>query len=345
MGRKTVYNYIVSDELYDKVLEDNKNLLSEFVEYLRSVDRAYRTVESYVADVKIFYVWNLQKNNNKFFVDLTKRDIMKYQNYLLNELGHSPNRIRRLKSALSSMSNFIESMMDDEYPDFKPIINKVSSPVLQPVREKTVLTEEQLEYLLSYLVENKKYQHACALALGIASGARKSELLRFKVSYFKDEHIKYGALYKTPEMIKTKGRSNKGKMLYKYVLVSKFKKYFELWMQEREKLGILGEELFWTKYGNDGEWKPANITTLDSYAQTFSEILNISWYWHSLRHFFTTDLCKENIPESVVKDIVGWSNLEMVNLYNDQEIDDELGKYFNEDGIKGVEKKSLSDLK
>lgn len=34
----------------------------------------------------------------------------------------------------------------------------------------------------------------------------------------------------------------------------------------------------------------------------------------------------------------------MVDLYNDLEVDDMLGDFFSEKGIKQVEKKSLSDL-
>ncbi len=341
MPRKTVYNNIVTEELWNKVNEENKELLEEFLEYLQSTDKSPTTINSYNSDIQIFFVWNLQKNKNKFFVDINKREIMKYQNYLLNELKHSSNRIRRLKSSISSMSNFIESMMDDLYPDFRNIINKVPAPVKQPVREKTVLTEEQVQELLDYLVENKKYHHACVFALALASGSRKAELLRFKASYFQDENIKYGALYKTPEKIKTKGRSSKGKMLNRYILVSKFKPYFDLWMKQREELGIEGEELFWVKYG---QWKPADVTTLDSYAKTFSKILGIDFYWHSLRHYFTTELCKANIPANVVKDIIGWESTAMVDIYNDTEVDEELGKYFDESGIKEVENKTLSDL-
>jgi chorismate mutase len=55
-------------------------------------------------------------------------------------------------------------------------------------------------------------------------------------------------------------------------------------------------------------------------------------------------MCKCNIPASIIKDIVGWENVSMVDLYDDTEVDDELGKYFNADGIKMIEKKDLSDL-
>ena len=135
MGRKTVYNNLVSPEIYIQVSEDNKNILNEFIVYLMSTDKSPLTIKAYTGDIKYFLVWNLQKNNNKFFVDLIKRDILKYQNYLLNELKLSSNRIRSLKSAISSMSIFIESMMEDLYPDFKNIINQIPAPVKQNSRE------------------------------------------------------------------------------------------------------------------------------------------------------------------------------------------------------------------
>lgn len=342
MGRKTQQHTIVTSELWEQVSKDNKDLMNDFIEYCKSTSKSPNTINGYTDDIMIFYVWNFKNNNNKFFVDLNKRDIMKYQNYLVNELLLSPNRVRRLKAAISSMSNFIETIMDDIYPNFKPIINKVPAPPKQDVREKTVLEDEQINSLLNYLVENKKYQQACCLALAVSSGSRKSELLRFKVSYFNDENIIYNALYKTPEKIKTKGRSL-GKYIYRYVLVKQFKPYLDLWMQEREKLGITGDELFWNY--RKGQWNPATVPLLNSWSIQFSKILNCDFYFHSTRHFFTTSLCKANIPASVIKDIVGWESTNMVDIYNDTEVDDEVGKYFDESGIKQVEQKSLADMK
>jgi integrase len=300
------------------------------------------SINGYEGDIKICFVWNLQYNNNKFFIDFTKRDIMKYQNWILNTLGNSSNRIRRMKAAISSLSNYIENILDDEFKNYRNIVNKIPAPPKQEVREKTVLSDEQVDNLLKQLVDEGKYQHACVLALAAASGARKSELLRFKVSYFTDTNIKYDALYKTPEKMKTKGRSSRGKMIFRYVIVSKFKPFLDLWMNKREELGIEGEELFWNKY--DKIIKPSDVSTLNSYALTFSKMLGVDFYWHSLRHYFTTALCKANIPADVIKDIVGWESTNMVSIYNDTEIDEELGKYFDADGIKQAESKSLNDL-
>ena len=339
--RKTRKEMQTSPELIAQISKENKELSKEFVEYLKATGKATTTISAYKSDLDLFFVWNLLNNDNKFFIDFTKRDVMKYQSHLISDLELSSNRIRRRKAVLSSLSNFIENMMDDLYENYKPIINKIPSPPKQEVREKTVLEDEQIERLLNYLVENKQYQKACVLSLALNSGSRKSELLRFKVSYFTEQNIIYGSLYKTPEKIKTKGRGI-GKFINKYVIVAQFKPYFDLWMKQREELGITCDELFANKRA--GEWQPLLVTSVDSYAESFSKILGIDFYWHSCRHFFTTSMCKSNIPASIIKDIVGWENISMVDLYDDTEVDDELGKYFNEDGMKKVEQKGLDDL-
>ena len=159
-GRKTVYNSISSPEKIAKVNPENIQLGNDFLEYLTSIDRSKSTVDAYRNDLNIFWCWCLEFNQNKFFVDLSKREIAKYQNYCLNTLGWSPARMRRVKSTLSSLSNYIESMLDDEY-DFRPIIRKIENPAACAVREKTILDGEQLQDLLDKLIEKEQYDKAC----------------------------------------------------------------------------------------------------------------------------------------------------------------------------------------
>lgn len=343
MARETIRHQLGTDEKYTRVCDDNKNLLDEFVEYLQSVGRSELTIKGYVSDIKILYCWALEYNSNKFFIDFGKRDFMKYQNYLLNTLKLSSNRIRRQRSSMSSMANYVENMMDDIYPNFRNIVNKLEAPAKQMVREKTILEDEQCQQLLDYLIENKKYQMAVAFALGLSSGRRKAEIPRLKVSHIKEEYLKYGSLYKTPEKIKTKGKGG-GKYIYVYILKTKFKPYFDLWMEERKRLGVPEDmdEMFVVK--RKGEWVSAPISTFDSWAIKFSEVLGVDFYWHSLRHAFTTEMVKNNIPASVIKDIISWESTDMVDLYTDIDVDDKLGEYFGEEGIKKVESKGLSDL-
>ena len=193
------------------------------------------------------------------------------------------------------------------------------------------------------MVEKEQYQKACILALAWASGSRKSELLRYKVSYFVEENKLFGgSLYKTPEKMKTKGRGRAGKLLEKYVLVGKFEKYFNLWMEEREKYGIDSDELFLSAYKSNP--RPMKVGALDNYAEEFTKFLGVDFYFHCLRHNFTTGLSQAGIPHHVIKEIVGWSDVSMVLTYDDSTVDDKLGDYFGEEGIKKVEKKTLNDL-
>lgn len=328
MGRKTVYNNIVTEEKWQEVNKKNKELMEDWKEYLFSVDRSPNTIEQYMNDLKIFFVWAMENIDNKFFVELTKKDVMKFQNYLLNKLQLSPARIRRIKSTLSSMSIYIENILDDEYENYRNIINKIPNPVLEPVREKTILQDEDVQKILDTLVEKEQYQQACLFALAAFSGARKSELLRFKVEYFNPENVVYG-LYKTPEKIKTKGRGKTGKLIHKYVLAKEFQPYFDLWMNKRQENGIVNQYLFVDEHN---EVLP--ISTVDSWSIGFGKIINKDVYMHSLRHYYTTLLYRNKIPLTMIQNIGGWADISMCQRYISLELEDELGDYFDSDGFK-----------
>lgn len=340
MGRKTQHNNLTSEALIAQINPQNMRLIQGYEAYLRSIQRSDKTILSYDNDLKIFMVWLLQNSGNKYFIDVTKRDIIAFQNDLLTKNNNSPARIRRLKSTLSSLSNYICNILDDEYPNYRNIVNKVENPVNQPVREKTVLSEEQCQELLDKLCEDKKYEKACLVALAAYSGRRKAELVRFKVSYFDDSNIVYGSLYRTPEKVKTKGRGG-GKMLTLYTLANKFKPYFDLWMAQRKELGIESEWLF---PDNQDPTKHIEPETLSNWADTFTRIMGLPIYIHLFRHLFTTQCSKSGLPDDVIQALVGWESAEMLKIYKDFTEDDQFAKYFDANGIKQVESKKLEEL-
>jgi len=340
MGRKTVMNNLTSPELIAQVNPDNIDLMNDFLEYLESTQRAESTIEQYRRDLYIAFVWSLQHNNNTFYCDWTKRNIVKLQNWLLNENQNSPARVRRFKSTLSSLGNYVENVLDDEYPNFRNIIRKIESPLNQPVREKTVMTNEDIEKMLDYFVDKKQYKKACGIALMAYSGRRKAEICRFRVSDFdEDKLICEGSLWKS-DPIKTKGRG-KGKFLNCYTLAHKFKPYLDMWMEERERLGIESEWLF---QDNSDPLKQMNATEITSWMRTVSNVMDMDIYAHAFRHRYTTMLSEEGIPDGVIKEILGWTDIGLVSVYNDRTTDDTLDMYFGADGIKKVEQKGLSDL-
>jgi len=340
MARSTVYNQITTPELIKQIHKENIKLYEDFLSYLASINRSVRTIDSYRNDLEIFFCWNFNENNNKDFIDITKREFARFQNHALNTWEWSPKRTRRVKSTLSSLSNYIENILDEEpkYKEYRSIVRKIEDPSNVAVREKTVVSDDEIDRLLSVLVEQREYQKACVVALAAMSGARKSELLRFKVEFFVDENIIFDSLYKTPKII-TKGRG-KGTLLHKYVLLD-FKYYLDLWLEHRKELGIDSEWLFVSK--QDGEWNQMKISTLDSWTNKFTKILGASFYFHMLRHYLCTKLLKLSLPQNIVQEYFGWSSAEMLNIYNDIDASDEFGKYFTKDGIQGKEG-SLGDL-
>jgi integrase/recombinase len=343
MPRKTKQNEITSPELLNQVNPDNVRLKQDFIAYLQSVQRSPKTIAGYSNDIDIFWVWNLQNNGNKFFPKISKRDYAAYQHWLINENGNSPARVRRLKSAISSLSNYVENILDDEdeFKDFRSTVRKIENPAMQQVRKKTVWSDEALDKLLDDLLASGQNKKACAVALAMCSGRRKAELCRFKVDDFKDENLVCGgALYKTSEPIQTKG-FGLGKYIYCYTLAKKFKPYFDAWMAERQKLCIECEWLF--PAGTTSE--QMSDTTLNSWANTFSRMTGEDFYWHSLRHYFTTHLAKLGLPDNVIQDIVGWESADMVRVYKDLSAEEQISQYFDENGeIRSDAQKSLADL-
>ena len=341
MARKTVRHILTTPEWIENINPDNKELIESFLDYLSSTSKSKGTIDVYKSDLNIAFCWCLNNIKNKSFIEWSKRDVQKYQKYLVEDCELGSARVRRLKACLSSMSNYIENILDDEYPDFRNIINKIESPPKDVVREKTVLSEEEVDKLLNTLVEKKDYRKACFIALAAFSGRRKAELCRFKVSDFDEEHLVCdGALYKS-DPIKTKGRGVKGKMLECYVLAKDFKPYFDMWMKFREENGIESQWLFFDREDNGEQ---LTTSAVDSWYPQLSKLIGTDFYCHCLRHYFTSRLIRLGIPLNVIKDIVQWESIEMVNLYNDVPSEEGFSKYFGADGIKEVKEGTLNDL-
>ena len=281
IGRTTVYNRdLTTPDRLEKINPENKSLLNDFLEYMESVGRAPTTIKNYKADLSIFFCWCLDELDNKCFVKVTKREIARFQNKAMKDWGWSPNRLRTVKAAISSLGNYIESILDEEYEGFRCIVRKVESPPKNLVRDKTVWGEDELCSLIQKLAEQGEYEKSCYVALGAFSGRRKSELCRFKVSDFSDENLVCGgALYKSAP-IKTKGRGG-GKYIPCYTLAKKFKPYFDMWMKYREENGIESEWLF---PSHSDMTKELSIATVDSWTSSLSKIAGKPVYIHSLRH-------------------------------------------------------------
>lgn len=321
MPRKTVRNIITSPELSGQINKKNIELVEKFLK-----DKAIRTSEKtivvYRSNLDMFFTWNLLHNGNKHFVEIKKLEFSEFFSFASSDLGLGSARLNNLRSTLSSLSSFIEKFFDEDYPNFRNVILRVveSSPK-EERREKTILTDEQIENLLQHLKDTDK-QKACWLALAVTSGARFTELLNFETDLIDENRTAFGDLFlETTRQIKTKGRGKSGKLLYKYILRDKFLPFYGEWMEERQKIlkeNNLEHKALFIK--NDGT--PASDGTIRGWIEGFEKHLGVPFYAHALRHYLTTLLSKKNIPHVLIKEIFGWSSLEMVSLYDDSSAKD-----------------------
>jgi site-specific recombinase XerD len=318
MPRKTVRNKITSSDLSEQFNKDNVKLIDRFLREKRARSSEL-TVKNYKSDLDIWQTWNLQQNENRSFVELRKIEIGDFFLFCVEELQWGSARFARMKSTLSSFSNYIERTMDEEFPNFKNIILKaVENLPKSPAREKTILSDDQVDSLFDF-IENKlkNPQMACWLALAIASGSRFAELLRFTVDLIDEKNVAFDGIFlETTKSIKTKGRGKSGKMLIKYIVKDIFLPRYKKWMVIRkeimEKNGQTHDFIFIKSNG-----EPAKETTVRTWIETMEEFLGVPVYPHTYRHYFTTFLSSKNIPPEFIKEVVGWSSLEMVTIYND----------------------------
>lgn len=317
MARKTYRKKIVTVELLEKINPINIDLMNKFLKE-KSTRTSPTTIKNYKSSADIFFVWNLLNNENKAFTDIKKLEFSNFFSFTTEELRWGSARNNGVRSLLSSLSIFIEKFLDDQYPNFRNIVLKTIESIPKEFRrDKTVLTNEQVENLLVHLSETDS-QHACWLALAAYSGSRFSELLRFTTDLIDENNTAFGDIFlETTRKIRTKGRGKSGKQLLKYIIKDKYLPFHKKWIEDRKKIieknGIEDHLFLFIK--PDGS--PAVDGTIRSWISTIENYLGINLYAHALRHFLVSEFSRRKIPTTLIKDIVGWENELMVGLYDD----------------------------
>ncbi len=335
MARKTFKKVITSEKKLEKINPKNQRLMNMFLNNLKK-NHSDGTIKVYKSNFNIFFTWNLEHNDNKFFIELRKIELNEFFDYCVSELKYNSARYSNMHSSLSSLSNFIENMLDDDYPDFRNIVKKIDKLPSNKVRKKTILKEETISAFLRKLVKEERYQEACYIALVISCGARFSELLRMTTDLIDEKHtVIDGIFIETLEEIQTKGRGQNGKMLKKYIIKDIFLPYYHLWLPEREKIlkekGLNHTALFLKKNG-----EPATPAVVRNWVKNWEEELGMNIYIHAFRHYWATWLSKKNVSPALIQNLQGWESADMVNLYDDTEF---LEKDFDLKDLKGVLRK------
>jgi len=316
MSRTTFRHKITTPELINQINPENKKLVDKFLRNFNT-KRSDTSVNSYTSNFNIFFVWNLLHNNNVFFINIKKSQLMDFFDYAVTDLKWSSNRFAQVHSSLSSLSTFVENVLDDDYPNFKNNVKKIEKLHKELVREKSVFSTEELENLSKWLKSKGLDQEVCLLALIMGSGSRISELVRFTTELIDLNNIAYEDLFlETTKEMQVKGRGKNGKKIHRYIIKDIFEQHYVNWLTVRDaimkKNNQNHEFIFIKKNGS-----PADVITLRRWMKKWTKFLGRTWYAHAGRHYWTTYLLKSGCEEDFVKDLQKWSDSSLVSLYND----------------------------
>ena len=315
-GRETYRKVITSPELIEQINPKNKQLVDRFLKNF-ATKRSPNSVVSYKSNLNIFFCYNVIYNDNKFFIDLKKYDLMDFFDFCCTELKWSSNRYAQMHSCLSSFSAWIENIYDEKYPTFRNLLPKIEKLPKETVRKKSVFKKEELDKLMDWLGEQNKVNEQCLLALIMSSGSRASELLRFTTDMIDENHTAFDGLFlETTEDIRVKGRGVNGKYIPRYLIKDIFIPYYKKWLPIREQ--IMKEN--WQTHNyifirSDGE--PAQVSTIRSWMEKWDDVLDKHWYPHAGRHFWCSYLLSIGLEKQLVQELQAWSSDALVDIYND----------------------------
>ncbi|HLR35960.1 MAG TPA: tyrosine-type recombinase/integrase [Tissierellales bacterium] len=276
MTRQVLYN----EETYNnKVNKDSKAVVNDYIMELKSRGLSEKTIYQYIADIKAFLVYVHNELDNKYILDIKRKEFRRFFLWMQDN-KKSNARINRMQSSLRNILEYCE-MDDDDYEDYtRNQMKGIKSLEKKEVREIFFLTDDQIDFLVNYLLDNGKYQKALYVELSYSSGARRNEISQVtKYPFLNNENITNTITGK---------RGKEFKLLYS----NKSKKIAKLYLEERGEDDI---DSLWITGKGDNK-RPLKYTSLYDWVVSFRKILNdkykeeINLNPHSLRHSFAQNM-------------------------------------------------------
>lgn len=273
-SRGRVYNRIYTEEEWNEVNKLNKALIDDFLEEYKQRKIKDSTIKQYFNDLRIIMLYIYKELDNKYILELNKKDFRRLSIWLSSTLNMSNARSNRVMSATRSLLTYIEN--DDDYDYDNNVARKVKGLPKEPVKtdeDNFFLSFEQVMKLRAELIKRGKLQHAVLLMMFFDSGGRRNEVLQIK---------KKGILEgnKTNIVVGKRGK------LFPLVYLDDTKELIREYLNERGEDDI--DSLWITGKGENK--REATYETLYERVMYMSKVLseienkNIQFFPHSLRH-------------------------------------------------------------
>ena len=282
---------------WEKVSEENKELYEDYLLELESQGKAKKTIKQYAFDIRAFMCWLVREKNNKYILDLKRRD---FRNFFLKmqRAKASAARINRFQSSIRNLLEY--ACMSDDY-DY-PINQMAHIKGLQkePTREIVFLSDQQVNILIDELLKRKHYQKALFVSLAYDSAGRRNELHQIKKNDFLENN-------QTNTVVGKRGKK------FKLIYFNRSKIIYKLWMRQR------GDDNFDTLWvtGKGKNKKSMSYEAMYDFVNEFRKILKertgekIPLNPHSFRHSCLTNL--ENGTHHTLQEI-GKDHLDIILL-------------------------------
>ena len=178
----------ISDVMWQEVNEFNRNMVQEYLD--NQAELSVKTKIAYESGLKIFFYWVKEHLNNKSFLEIKKKEFVRYLNWLTNR-GMSDSAIKFKKSCASAFCNYITMMYEEECPTFKSFVTKEMKIVKTGyVHEKEPITPDEYKMLCDKLTELEEWEKLAYLMFSYSTGCRRAEarqLLKEVVNYKPNE--------------------------------------------------------------------------------------------------------------------------------------------------------------
>jgi integrase len=182
--KRRVYNKVYDPEIWEKVNPQNKELLEDFMMDLRENKRSLITISQYFSDLRGFFCYLYRAYNNRFVLELSRKDLKRYALALIEERGVSNARRNVLIACLHSMLEYAE--MDDDWEYEINAARLIKSLQKEPIKPIIFLEDSTVMALYDKLMQLQEYQKATLLMLAYESAGRRAELAQVTKESFLD---------------------------------------------------------------------------------------------------------------------------------------------------------------
>lgn len=272
---------------WNNLSDENRELYDDYLLELEANGKAKKTIQQYAFDLRAFFCWLVREKNNKYILDLKRKD---FRNFFLKlqRAGASAARVNRFQSSIRNLLEF--ACISEDYSYEVNAMQHIRGLQKEPVREIVFLSDEQVNILIDELLKRRHFQKALWVSLAYDSAGRRAEICQVTKEGFLDNNQTNVVVGK---------RSKKFRLIY----FNRTKILYNLWMQQRGEDEL---ETLWTT-GKGNKKRPLSYEGSYDFVNEFREILEtrtgekIPVNPHCFRHSCLTNL--ENGTHHTLREI------------------------------------------